>query len=151
MTRTDGVKQADYSTSDAHWHVDMASFAVDSRPGGDAWKDAFHWYVVLRRGGRIFATYYSAGSAHKELRGDRWHATPPTVADMLGCLSSDVRSLVDGETFEDWASEFGYDTDSAKARKAYDTIAQHAKELESLFDATDALPNQWAEFLAIEY
>jgi hypothetical protein len=41
---------------------------------------------------------------------------PPTLVDVLGSLCSDSSAI--DSTFEDWASDFGYDADS---RKAYAT------------------------------
>jgi hypothetical protein len=49
----------------------------------------------------------------------RYRPIPPTAADVLGCLCSDAQGVDHGETFEDWASDFGYDTDSRKAERIY--------------------------------
>lgn len=45
-------------------------------------------------------------------------AVPPTLANALYSLLLDG-SAIDYGTFEEWAGEFGYDTDSRKAEKAY--------------------------------
>ena len=42
----------------------------------------------------------------------------PDGADILWCLLSDASAL-DCGTFEEWASDLGYDTDSRKAEKTY--------------------------------
>ncbi len=52
----------------------------------------------------------------------------PTAVDLLTCLASDVRSVCEGESLEDWASETGYDTDSRKAERTYN--ATRAQEVE---------------------
>ena len=48
----------------------------------------------------------------------------PTAADVLGCLISDFTSI--GRTFEDWASDLGYDTDSRKAERTYLLVQSQA-------------------------
>lgn len=63
--------------------------------------------------------YYSQGSAIK---------TQPTIADILNALILDTNS-VGITSFEDWASEFGYNTDS---RKAFDIYHECMKEYEQL-------------------
>ncbi len=42
----------------------------------------------------------------------------PSAADVLYCLLTDA-DVIDYASFEDWASEFGYDTDSRKAEQNY--------------------------------
>lgn len=51
---------------------------------------------------------FHQGSAHRKA---------PSAADVLYCLCADASALDEG--FEDWCSNFGYDTDS---RKALDTF-----------------------------
>jgi hypothetical protein len=42
----------------------------------------------------------------------------PKLADVLSCLVTDA-DAINYSSFEDWASSFGYDTDSRKAEKIY--------------------------------
>ena len=76
--------------------------------------------------------YFSQGSAHKK---------PPTLADVLDCLASDASGVDNAQSFEDWASEYGYDADSRKAEKTYNICVQQAQELKALLgqDAYDQL------------
>lgn len=76
--------------------------------------------------------YFSQGSAHKK---------PPTLAEVLDYLASDASGVDNAQSFEDWASEYGYDTDSRKAEKTYNICAQQAQELKALLgqDAYDQL------------
>lgn len=60
----------------------------------------------------------------------RYRVKKPTVADILDCLASDASG--DGQSFDDWASDFGYDTDSRKAEETYRTIQKQTKELRQL-------------------
>lgn len=83
-----------------------------------------HYSVTLnmddRRMGPIL---FSQGIAIKD---------PPTVEDVLNCVSSDVAGYENARSFEDWASEYGYDTDSRKAEKIYKEIGKQAEELKAL-------------------
>ena len=69
--------------------------------------------------------YFSQGSAHKK---------PPTLAEVLDCLASDASGVDNAQSFEEWASEYGYDTDSRKAEKTYNICRQQAQELKALLD-----------------
>lgn len=60
----------------------------------------------------------------------RYRIRKPSAADILDCLSSDACGIE--QSFEDWASDLGYDTDSRKAFDTYQTCQRQAKELRSL-------------------
>jgi hypothetical protein len=51
----------------------------------------------------------------------------PTAYDLLYCLKMD--SSAASMSFEDWASDFGYDTDSIKALATYNACCDNAKKL----------------------
>lgn len=64
-------------------------------------------------------TYFSKGTGHLE--------EPPTAAEVLDALIMDSDAA---ETnFEDWADSIGFDPDSRKAEKIYETCRKQAKEL----------------------
>lgn len=89
------------------------TIAEDRAPGSS------HWTVTLRnRAGRTMTVPFSQGSAHKQ---------PPTVHDVLYCLAADVPE--DGATFEDWASNYGYDTDSRKAERLFRAVERQTLDL----------------------
>lgn len=44
---------------------------------------------------------------------------PPTIEDVLYCLLADASCVQYGQTFEEFCSELGYDTDSRKAEKIF--------------------------------
>lgn len=84
-------------------------------------RDAHHYRVVLRLEGRQLTTTFHQGSAHTQ---------EPTAADVLYCLCSDARA---GELdFEDFCSEFGYDTDSRKAEKIWKACTDTAPKVRQL-------------------
>jgi hypothetical protein len=103
------------------------------KPKADRWPH-FAWRVTLQRGGESYSSDYRTGVGHakpmpKNWRHSlasheaqaEWYNSPrnwnvPTSADIAYSLMSDAQSGSD--TFEDFCSNLGYDTDS---RKAFDT------------------------------
>jgi hypothetical protein len=89
-----------------------------------------HWKCRLRRGDKRFTVYFSMGPAHSR---------EPEVADVLDCLASDASGIENAKTFEDWAGEYGYDTDSRRAERTYRICVKQAEKLkqflgDDLFD-----------------
>jgi hypothetical protein len=86
---------------------------MDGMPAGST-----HWKVTLRRkGGRRMTVYFSMGPAH---------TSEPEAAEVLDCLASDASGYDNARSFEDWCSEYGYDSDSRKAERTYKTIDRSA-------------------------
>lgn len=85
-----------------------------------------HWRVTLYSGDRKrMSVYFSMGAG---LNGKE-----PEAADVLGSLASDSASA--GESFESWASEYGYDADSRKAEKTWKACRQIATKLQKFLGA----------------
>ena len=82
---------------------------------------ARHYLVSLKFGRRRMGVPFSMGSAHQN---------KPTALDVLSCLAMES-SGVGGRTFEDWAPEYGYDTDSRQAERTWLTCIKHAKKLKN--------------------
>jgi len=81
-----------------------------------------HWHVTLRRtdtGASIGPIDYSMGSAHRG---------PPSARDVLGCLLSDVESVVD-RTFEEFCSDLGFDEDSRRAERAFKSCCRIDRDM----------------------
>lgn len=57
----------------------------------------------------------------------------PTLTDVLYCLVLDAEAI-EHPTFEDWAAEFDYDTDSRKAESTYRTCLETALKLRHIVD-----------------
>jgi len=56
----------------------------------------------------------------------------PHAADILHCLLLD--SVASGQSFAEWCSDFGYDTDSRKAYAAYEDCQQNTDKLNRVID-----------------
>ena len=73
-------------------------------------KDGRRFYCV-RINGKSFDYNQGSGIKHE-----------PRPDDVLCCLAGDIRSLENSSSFEDWAADFGYDSDSRKAFGIYESI-----------------------------
>jgi hypothetical protein len=58
--------------------------------------------------------------------------TAPTIAAILYCLASDASGIDNARTFEEWASDLGYDTDSRTAHKTYKVTKRQTQKLKAL-------------------
>lgn len=108
----------------------------------DGWAH-YAWYVTLSREGvpSTLSTPYKQGIAHVEKTTKRTYVAEfgetlpryavkvPTVEDVLDSLSHDSSSYDNSRSFEEWASDLGYDPDSRKAYATYQTLAEQAKLL----------------------
>lgn len=89
----------------------------ESPPAGFP-RGSMAYEVTLMMDGRALVTPFHQGSAHKE---------PPTAADVLYCLILDLSC---GEqSFEEFCSEMGADTDSRKAYATWETCSNMAPKV----------------------
>lgn len=82
---------------------------------------ASHYRCVFTRGRRRFTTYFSMGQTQTR---------EPQVHEVLDCLASDAASIENSKSFEDWASELGYEEDSRRAERIYQVCVRQAEKLE---------------------
>lgn len=81
-----------------------------------------HYKVTLTRNGFAFTTEYHKGTGH--------NGAPPTLVEVLDSLASDASSA--DQKFEQWAADYGYDTDSRKAFATYNACRRIARNLKAL-------------------
>ena len=93
---------------------------ADSNPHMADSQNMNHFKVTLRYSGRQMTLYFSQGYG---ISGE------PTAADVLNCLASDSSSVENARSFEDWASDLGYDPDSRKAEKIFKVCEKQAERL----------------------
>lgn len=109
---------------------------INSRPDGlmDDRNDGMrHFKTTIRNDRNSMVVYFSQGSAH---------TVDPTLADVLDCIASDISCIgldysVNGNDFEQWARDYGYDTDSISALKVYKSILKQSKGLARILDSAD--------------
>lgn len=99
---------------------------VNSRPDGLMNDLAFHYKCRIQQYRRGFTLYFSQGSGH---------TAEPTLADVLSCIADDAAGYENAGSFEDWAAELGFDTDSRKAEKIYRTTKRQSEQLKRVIGA----------------
>lgn len=97
-----------------------------SQVDADGWEH--HAYVIRLHNGKgsFVETPWMQGYGIER-------APDEQVAEVADSLISDVWSYQQAGSFEDWAEEFGYDTDSRKAEKIYRTVEGLADAVVALF------------------
>lgn len=55
------------------------------------------------------------------------HTSEPSMDDVLDAIASDASGYENASGFEDWASEYGYDTDSRKAERTYRAVRSQSE------------------------
>ena len=94
-----------------------------------------HWSVLLSRADtdKKMIVKFSQGPAHTE---------PPTAMNVLNCLASDAAGWDNAPNFEDWCGEYGFDTDSRKAERAFNAVEKQSRKLEAFLS-----PDQYNDLL----
>jgi len=105
--------------------IEMTVEDADSNPNMDSdpkWR-ANHYLCTLVVGGKRMEVPFSQGTGIKG---------PPTVDGVLECLASDCRYVEDVDSFEEWAENIGFDTDSRRAERTFRECVDQVRELSFL-------------------
>lgn len=82
-----------------------------------------HYIFTFTRGGKQ-ATVFSFWNSYKDMQ----EGKNPAAKDLICAVQKD-----DPGTFEDFCSDFGYDTDSIKAEATYDAVTEEYKRVTGFF------------------
>ena len=82
--------------------------------------DHYTFPVTLRKDGKSMRTSFTQSRVGG--------STPPTEYDIVSCITK-----ADPGTFEDFCSEFGYDTDSRQAEKTYRAVKSEWNKVARVF------------------
>lgn len=113
-------------------HISMTTKRTNRNPNMDNSANMDHWtcVLILRNGPmtaksgpsiRKMTLTFSQGFGH--------HGAEPEVPSVLDCLASDAATIENSPSFEEWASDLGYDTDSRKAEQTFKACKHQAKRL----------------------
>ena len=92
----------------------------------DEWQSSSNpWTVTLRYQGRQMTVPFWTGIALGE----------PTTSDVVSCLAMDSSGYENARSFEEWASEYGYDTDSRKAEKTFKQVEKQTEKFKRLLNS----------------
>ncbi len=101
-------------------NIKIACEWADRNPHMPDWNDANHYKCKLTMGRKQMTVYFSQGYGISH---------EPKTADVLNCLADDSAGVSNARSFEEWANEYGYDTDSRKAEKTYNVCVKQAARL----------------------
>jgi hypothetical protein len=101
-------------------NIKFNSSWISERPDGLMEGPHNNYKCRITCGRRGFTLYFSQGYG---IQGD------PTIERVLESLLSDAAGYENTQSFEDWASDYGYDTDSRKAEKIYKAVKRQAEQL----------------------
>lgn len=94
-------------------------------------KDERNIYEVkLSRPNKNFVKFTFGDSINNTQKGEK-----PDVYDILASVSSDYNCP---DNFDDFCSEFGYDTDSRKAEQTFKRCLEQSKKLRTVFTSEEA-------------
>jgi len=102
----------------------------------EGWPEGTMSYTVtLRYRGRRMTVPYFCGPLCGE----------PSIADVLYCVLMDSGSVENARSFEEWCSEFGYDTDSRKAERIYNGCCRQRDKVQFLLWDMYDTATRWDE------
>lgn len=96
-----------------------------------------HWEVTVRIRRRKMVVYYTKDAIHE--------GVPPTLDEVLCCLSIDANTVESSADFETWADEFGRDPGDPQSRLVYDDCLKQNAKLKRLLGV-----DLYSELLNIE-
>src|SRR3990167_6696052 len=77
--------------------------------------EAHHYSIMLGSGKNKLHTFFSMGLGLVVRHGALVTPQRPTAEDVLDCLASDAAGVENNRDFDEWAGDYGYDTDSREA------------------------------------
>lgn len=105
----------------------LAGMKMTCKPGApdnETFADSDGWTCTLRYDGRSYTLPFYMGRGH--------NGEPPEVDDVMDCVLSDAAGYDGADGFDDWAGEYGYDTDSRAAEKVYKAVEKGRNKLARL-------------------
>jgi len=141
--------------------------AVLVRDDFNGYEGMSHWAVTILKDGQSLQVEYSMGAAHRHYphsrrpvklpyngrisvdelnRNKRSIPNNPTLADVMYSVVSDAQAVAYGQTFEDFAAEFGYDEDSRTAERAFNGCRDEFFGLQRLGANLDELSELFQDY-----
>ena len=101
--------------------VTVNSERCDENPNMvDSARTMDNWKCVLKCDGRQLTLFFSQGYGHG--------GAPPKIETILECQRSEY--VDDDVDFEEWASDFGYNSDSRSAERTFKACQKGSRKLE---------------------
>lgn len=91
----------------------------------------FLWNVTVDYKTGFWTFPYKCGLAHVEKKRHAMRPKKPSVSNVMYSILLDVQAA--NQSFNDWCDEYGYDNDSMKAFKTYQTCCEYAVFVRKVF------------------
>lgn len=82
----------------------------------------------------------------RNLRGASGTIDPPDLADVMYSLVMDGAAFFDAQSFDDWCSDFGYDTDSRSAERMYRACSEAGRAIAATGVDVDQLRDLFQDY-----
>jgi hypothetical protein len=103
--------------------ITLSAKEVDHNPQlTEEWPDGDHRLVTFKLGRKKFEVYFTRSAA--------FEGEPPSLSEVLCCVALDANTIESTRSFEEWCSEFGYD--SKRDLRAFRTYENCKKQTERL-------------------
>lgn len=102
------------------WGITMECSGGELAEEDNGWEH-YAWTVMLKGPDGTMITPFKMGTAHK--------GRPPEAAEVLDSLRSEASTFYQGDSFEDYCSEFGLDTNSRKEERGYHALMEQGRLL----------------------
>lgn len=93
----------------------------------DAWRVTLHKPKDAKAWSEQWTFPFYTGTGHRK----DGQPVRPAAASILYCVLMDVEAF--NQNFPDWASDFGYDSDSIRALGIYDACCEEARSMQRIF------------------
>lgn len=101
---------------------------------------------IPKRGDRVQCHRGSVPVVIAEMLQNQTAPEPPSLDGVVYALVMDAMGVRHGQTFEEWASEYGMDSDSRKAEKMYNQCINTWRALIRLGADLDNLEDMYADY-----
>jgi hypothetical protein len=101
--------------------ITAAATYVGTEADGGVYFDVWAVKLTMEGTDRTMATMFHMGIGHNGMA--------PTVVDVLSSFTADAAGIENAGGFEEWADEYGYDTDSRKAEDTYNATRRQTDQL----------------------
>lgn len=86
-----------------------------------------HWESTISMDGRTMTIPFSKGKGY--------NGAEPTLVEVLECIALDISGYLEADSFDYWCDECGYNNDSIRALRIYESIKDMYTKLVELFNS----------------
>lgn len=123
--------------------IEVSSVRTDHNVNMNDSQGMDHWKVTLTRRAATGKRYNARKDGNAIVarmtltfsQGSGWNGAEPKAKDVLECLGSEAGAFYTEPSFEDWCSDYGYDTDSRRALQTFKACKHQTERLRRFLGA----------------